>query len=401
MRILILNHFPLVGSGSGTFTHNLACHLKIKGHQPWVIAPGHQETFESFPLTTIYFKSPDYPPHPDSLLFNFPTFTIHSFSNTTFGQLSPHQRQQYFDAWQTSIEEVVEAHQPDIIHSQHIWGASYFAIQTGIPTVVSSHGTDLIGYDKYPVYREMAEEVAEKAAHIIVNSHKGLEWIEALYQLPAEKLSLIWNGYDDAVFRFDCPSRRAVLKNFGLSPSRHLVLFVGRLAEIKGVDILLEAATEYEEKLGDVQTLIVGAGELRSQLEAQAAQLQLKKVHFLGYQTPSVLANLYNIANLCVFPSHSEIFGLTALESLACGTPVVATAQGGFLDLITPDVGQLVPVDDANALADAIIHQIRNEAKRKIKTATIRNIVQSFSWSTQVDKMIEVYQQVIRECQTS
>jgi glycosyltransferase involved in cell wall biosynthesis len=175
------------------------------------------------------------------------------------------------------------------------------------------------------------------------------------------------------------------------------VSFVGKLTEFKGVDVLLDAAAIYERELGDVATLIIGDGELKARLKTQAQQLGLTGVHFLGHQPQPEVARILNIADVSVVPSRVEPFGLVAVEAMACGTPVVATNEGGLPDFIDEQVGRLVAVDDSEALAWAIIGELQSDAKGQKGPHAANYALEGFSWSSQVDKMLEVYAEVLGE----
>ena len=143
------------------------------------------------------------------------------------------------------------------------------------------------------------------------------------------------------------------MRKFGVSKDyEHVVSFVGKLTDFKGVDVLLDAASMYEDD--DTLTLISGDGKLRGSLEEQAKSLNLENVRFLGNQPQTVLKDIYNIADVSCVPSRREPFGLVAAEAMACGTPVIATNEGGLPDFINEKVGTLVPVDNPEQLSFAV-----------------------------------------------
>ncbi len=190
--------------------------------------------------------------------------------------------------------------------------------------------------------------------------------------------------------------RDEVLKDHGLEPgTKYLIVFTGKLAEFKGIDVLLQAAAIYETTLGDVSTLIVGDGGLLSNLQTLASELDLRGVHFLGHQAQEEVARLMNVSDLAVVPSRVEPFGLVAIEALACGTPVVATNQGGLQEVINESVGTLVDVDDSLGLAAAVIREIETDSKSVKGPVAAEYARNGFSWSTQVGKMIELYETAI------
>jgi glycosyltransferase involved in cell wall biosynthesis len=98
-------------------------------------------------------------------------------------------------------------------------------------------------------------------------------------------------------------------------------------------------------------------------LRAQAEQLDLKGVHFLGHQAQTDVAELFNVSDVSTGPSRVEPFGLVAVEALACGTPVVPTNEGGLPDFVDERLGTLVDVGDTPGLAKAIANEIKAATK--------------------------------------
>jgi glycosyltransferase involved in cell wall biosynthesis len=398
MRVLLANHFPLEGSGSGIYTQNVARELVAKGHDALAITPAHtpQEGFP-FEVRTILFSPEPRGATPGRLGFNFPCFTTHPLSNTTYADLSAQQRQAYVSAFESAIQDAVRDWHPEVIHAQHLWVTGYVAKGTSMPYVATAHGTDLMGFRKYPAWKSMALEGARGAAAVIAISQQVARDARDLYGLAEEQIQLVMNGFDQAIFRVMAVDRAAFFQRHDLPDSPdHVVSFVGKLTHFKGVDVLLEAASIYEPLLGNVLTLIVGAGELRPELEAQAARAQLRGVHFLGHQPQTEVAVVYNLAGVSVVPSRVEPFGLVAVEALACGTPVVATNEGGLPDFVDDRVGALVEVDDPQALAGAIVHELSTQAKASKGPYAAEYALAGFSWSTQVEKMLAIYAQALQ-----
>ncbi len=400
MRVLLINHFPLEGSGSGIYTQNVARELTRKGHDALVISPAHEEqTGFPFEVITILF-SPDHFPEGDAerLPFNFPCFTTHPLSTTTFADLSAAQRDAYVEAFRSATAEAVAGWKPDVIHAQHLWVTGYVAHDTSVPYVATAHGTDLMGIHKYEQWRAIALEGAFHASAIIAISRQVAEDTISLYGVPPERIRLIMNGFDESIFRVMSVDRAQVLAEHGIHGDfDHVVSFVGKLADFKGVDVLLDAGAIYEKSLQRTLTLIVGDGELRGALEAQAGNLGLKGVHFLGHQPQTELAKIFNLAEVSVVPSRVEPFGLVAVEALACGVPVVATNEGGLPDFVNERVGVLVDVDDAGALAAAIISEVRSDARGHKGPYAAKYALENFSWGGRVDEMIGVYDEVLHK----
>jgi glycosyltransferase involved in cell wall biosynthesis len=148
---------------------------------------------------------------------------------------------------------------------------------------------------------------------------------------------------------------------------KKIVSFAGKLANFKGVDILLAAVKLYEDRKPETITLIVGDGDEREKLHQQARDLKLKTVHFFGNVPQPELRCVYNIADVNLVPSRREPFGLVAIEAMACGAPVIATDQGGLPDFVNESVGGLVKPEDAEDLAAKIIEVLERQQKPEFK----------------------------------
>jgi len=396
MRVLVINHFPLEGSGSGIYTKNLAKELTRMGHKVKVIFPENQKVPpEIFEIRPIFFKSKNSKYY--DIDFNFPCFTSHPRSNTTFYQLNKKQIKDYIDIMSRVTREEADKFKPDIIHAQHLWIAPFAAHKTGIPYVVTAHGTDLKGFIQDRRYHPYALKGARNAQRVITISKQVDREVNKLYSLEDEKRILIYNGYDTSLFKVKNVSREEVLEKFGINDIlKYIVFFAGKLAYFKGVDILLKAAKIYENQLNEkVGTLIAGNGVLYEELKKLKEFLKLKRTFFLGHVTQEQLVDLYNIADVSTVPSRSEPFGLVAVEALACGTPVVCTNQGGLPDFINEDIGALVDVEDDFALAEAIINELVRFDKKERKKRAQEYAIKNFSWKTTIKEVERIYQEAI------
>ncbi len=371
MKILMINHFPLAGSGSGTYTKNLAVHLAELGHEVTVVLPENTTDYEEVPgirLHPVFFEPeagvPAVPPQ-NALPFNFPCFTSHPRSTVTFEDLTAAEMEQYIGAFSAAIRDEVEHHRPDVIHGQHVWILSSLAAGLGVPLVLTAHGTDLIGYDKWPYLRSHAAKAIGACAAVITISKDNSQLVAEHFPDHADRICQMRNGYDPSIFFTADLTREEVLGPYGVEPEfyegRRIVLFAGKLARVKGVDFLLEAVKRYENEDPATVTLIVGDGDERQNLEKQAADLGLKTVRFLGNVLQPALCRLYNIADVSVVPSRSEGFGLVAVEAMACGIPVVAADVGGLPGIVNDSVGALAKPEDPESLTDAILRILRRE----------------------------------------
>jgi glycosyltransferase involved in cell wall biosynthesis len=291
------------------------------------------------------------------------------------------------------MDQAVAEFHPHIVHANHVWVASNAAHRTGLPYVITCHGTDLMGFERGPRYRNLALAAADNAHGVIAISRQVRADAIETYRLPNEKVHLIWNGFDADCFKVLAGvTKEEVLAGFGVTATdKPLISFVGKFTRFKGIDVLLKAAAIYEKELPGVQTLLAGHGGLWEEMHTLRAELKLKGIHFLGHQPQHEVARLYNAADVSVVPSRVEPFGLVAVEALACGTPVVATDEGGLPDFIDKSVGALVPVDDPEGLAQAIIGEVVNGTKQTKGHHASQYALDKFTWSQQVAKMIDLY----------
>ncbi|MBQ7144452.1 MAG: glycosyltransferase [Oscillospiraceae bacterium] len=179
--------------------------------------------------------------------------------------------------------------------------------------------------------------------------------------VPAGKIRLIPNAVDLAAF--EGADGAAVRRELGIPAEDFMLLFAARFVEGKGHLILLDALRRLRERTArPVWAVLPGVGELLEPVKAAASDLD--RVLFPGYR--SDMAGFYAAADVTVCPSESETLSLLLLESLASGTPVIASAVGGMLDIVTPehDCGLSFPVGDAAALADAILRLMEDPALR-------------------------------------
>ena len=190
----------------------------------------------------------------------------------------------------------------------------------------------------YNLYRKEAEKSAKQSERIIVISDAQEKQFNNLFPGNEEKVRLLENGYDTKVFYQDKTVKREdiVPSLIGKENSDYddMVLFVGKFADFKGIDALLDSARIYEKvskKQGKkIETIIVGSGVLDDKLRNQAQTLQLENTHFVGRKNHDEICKLQNLATVSLIPSRNEPFGLVVIEGTACGHPVIATNSGGI-----------------------------------------------------------------------
>lgn len=392
MRVLLMNHFPLQGSGSGVYTVNIARALVRKGHEVCIIMPENEVLAEldvdGIRLHPVYFDSCS----ADALDFDFPCFTTHPRSVMTFYELDDAQVAAYEGVFRAAIEDEIAAFDPDVIHCGHIWLQASYAADYGIPLIITAHGTDLIGFQKSERFREQARKAFDTADAIITISKDSTALVNKLFGEP-EKVHLVRNGYDPTVFYPDESSVAEVLTRFDIDGDYDdIVSFAGKFAHFKGIDILLNAAALYERD--GVATIIAGDGELFGEMTALAKELGLRHVHFVHNQPHDVLRHLYSCATVSLLTSRNEPFGLVAIEALACGAPVIASDEGGPLDIITPEVGLLFQSENPEDLAREVQLVLDGDIDFD-REEVARYALENYSQDVSIDELIALYEAAI------
>ena len=232
----------------------------------------------------------------------------------------------------------------DVVHS-HYWLSSWvgreLSQELAIPHVVTFHTLSLIKMQSRAGEEEQSErsvietKVIATADRIIAFSPHERDAMARLYAADANKITLVPCGVDLEVFR---PlNQKAVRSSLGLNGEK-ILLYVGRVEPIKGLDLLVETAAQMDSEDG-VRMIVVGADVNGDREMDRVRQLAREKdledkIDFVGQVDHDDLPLYYNAADVCVVPSYYESFGLVALESMACGTPLVATRLGGLSTII-------------------------------------------------------------------
>ena len=173
------------------------------------------------------------------------------------------------------------------------------------------------------------------------------------------------------------------------------LFFLGRLEARKGIDFLIKTIPIVKEKLRDIQLFIGGDGVLKSYLDNFIKKNNLENnVHLLGTIDDAALNEWYNKVSVVIIPSVFEGFGLTAIEAMACGTPVIATDVDALRDVIEDGAnGLLVPYNDTKMLSTKILYLLANKAERLKFSINGRKKVQTvYNWDNITQEILRVYE---------
>lgn len=238
----------------------------------------------------------------------------------------------------------------DLVHAQ--WFIPQGILQSFVkkPYIITGHGTDVTTMNKN-IFKALKKRAATKAKHVVTVSERLKNIIREFSDIPEDKLSIISMGCNTKSF-----GQQHRKENFFGQGERKVVLFTGRLVEVKGLEYLIEAVKDL-----DVLLAIVGSGPLRETLQKQAEPIA-NKVVFLGSKTHDELKTIYASADMFVAPSitasdgSQEGFGLVIIEAMASGLPVIGSQSGGIVDIIQHEEnGLLCPEKDSKQIAENII----------------------------------------------
>lgn len=294
----------------------------------------------------------------------------------------------------------------DIVHShywQSAWAGGILARKGKIPQVVMFHTLGEVKNrarisEQEPAMRIHHERLAAHRADAIVTAsdhERGL--LQRYYGADLAKMTTVPCGVD--LDHFTPMDRTAARAELGLSPGAPVLMWVGRLEKLKGVDILIDAVAQLDER--DFTLLIVGGDEhaeaLKAELRAQAEAAGVTaNVRFEGAVPHERLPLYYNAADVCVVPSYYESFGLVAVEAMACGTPVVASRVGGLVSTVTDGVtGYLIPWRCPEPFAEKLEVLLNNPELRANFGRTARTSVERFRWPIVALRMADLYDHVL------
>jgi glycosyltransferase involved in cell wall biosynthesis len=287
----------------------------------------------------------------------------------------------------------------NVLHCHGLYPSGYLAALLGVPYVLTSHGGDVYADGvrlRKPVLHERHRRAVQAADRLIAISSFTRDGFLRL-GARAEQIVEIPNGVH--LDELTAPAPRPDDLDGRIQAGRYL-LYIGRLARRKGVDVLLRALA----RVRDVRLVVAGGGVERPNLEALAGELGLgERVVFVGPAHGASKAWLFQNALATVVPSRmSEAFGLVVLESYATGKPVIAARHPGLASLVRDGAtGHLVPPEAPEALASAIDALLADTGRRAAMGEAGRRFVEGYTWRAVARRHIELYHQVGRDAQRS
>ncbi len=308
----------------------------------------------------------------------------------------------------------------DLIHA-NFWMSGLVATEIkktlSIPFVITFHALGRVRRlhqgeaDEFPEARfEIEDRVVAEADHIIAECPQDEEDLIRLYNADPARVTIIPCGFDQSEFwPISKPLARIAL---GLDPDEKIILQLGRMVRRKGVDNVIQAFGRLvKEHQVSARLLIVGGetDEPNSRATPELGRLQAlaeaegiaEKVTFVGRRGREALKYYYSAADIFVSTPWYEPFGITPLESMACGTPVVGANVGGIKFTVRDgETGYLVPANDPDALAERLAHLYKHPKLLSVfRKQAIRRANDLFTWRRVADAVAALYEEVLNICQ--
>lgn len=245
--------------------------------------------------------------------------------------------------------------------------------------------------------KRVVPQSVRRAQHVIADSQATARDLTALYDVPLERITVIYSGVDARFCPLDAPSSAldAARRKHALGDAP-FVLTVGTLQPRKNHLTLVRAFAQVARRLPDLQLVIAGGrGWMYDDVMGEIACLHLgERVRFIGFVDDADLPDLYRAARVFAFPSLYEGFGLPPLEAMACGVPVVAS-NAASLPEVVGDAGLLVDPLDVDGLAEALTRAAADEVWRAQAIARGLARARQFTWRRAAEQLLAVYDAVL------
>ena len=309
---------------------------------------------------------------------------------------------------QATANRVVADHGPfDVVHA-HDWlvGHAAAGLKTtwDLPLVATVHATERgrhQGWLPGPINRLIHQYewwLTWEARRIVTCSRFMRAQVLDSFGPPAADVDVVPNGV--ALRDFELPDDEVAAFRRTLAPAgTNVVLFAGRLEYEKGVQTVLDALDDLEDRVGPTVFLVAGVGTYSDELHARVEELGLEdRVRFTGFLHDHELRLHYAAADVAVAPSIYEPFGLVAIEAMACGTPVVVGDTGGLREIVAGGHGLRFTPQDADELADELERVLSDEelATRLVRRGR-RRIATRYDWHRVAEATLDVYERAVAE----
>ena len=369
-----INCYPTYG-GSGVVATELGKALALQGHQVHFISYAMPHRLSSF-VENIYYHEVE--------MSNYPLF----------------EHQLYGLSLTSKMLEVIEYEELDLLHVHYAIPhaiSGYLAKQIlkksnkDIKLVTTLHGTDITLAGLEPSFLPLVKFSIEESDGVTAVSRFLKEKTITNYHIDKE-IEVIHNFIDTKTYK---PQPNEIFRKHIAPEGEKILVHVSNFRKVKRVSDTILILEQVKKEL-PCKLLLVGDGPDRSDCERLARELNLQEdVKFLGKQDN--LPEILSASDLFLMPSQSESFGLSALEAMSCGVPVVSSSVGGLPELILQnETGFIAEFGDVDRMAKYTIDLLKNDRKRKIFSKNSRNrAIKNFETNLLIPKYIEYYEKIL------
>jgi D-inositol-3-phosphate glycosyltransferase len=332
-----------------------------------------------------------------------PGFRVHHVTAGPATTLERHEFPLYVDEFTDAVATSFRCTGiPDAIHANYwLSGLSGHRLkhELNIPLIMTFHTLERVKADSFE--GESEERAKQEAAifacadAVLASCEVEAEQIVRFYDAAPSRVYVVPLGVQHAFF---APGHRPQARRaLGIDPEATMLLFVGRLQSLKGVDLALETLIELRRRGRNALLAIIGGPsgtdgrETLARLHERVAQAGvIDHVSFVAPQAHQLLSSWMRAADVTLVPSRSESFGLVALESSGCGTPVVASDVGGLKTLVEPGVnGFLIETRDPSVWADAVEVTLDLEHSTAMSTSAVL-LARGYTWKKAAESLVEL-----------
>ncbi|HJJ12601.1 MAG TPA: glycosyltransferase family 4 protein [Clostridiaceae bacterium] len=390
MKILMLTweYPPRVVGGIARVVHDLSHRLIKDGHEVTVVTykEGNVEDFEDDNGVKVY-RVNNYMINPNNFIDWIMQLNFNLISKAT---------------------EIINKEGPfDVIHA-HDWLVAYAAKTLKdsfkTPIIATIHATEAGRnsgiHDEVQRYINDTEwMLTYESTEVIVNSNYMKNELQRLFGLPYEKINVVPNGVNLNLYN-------GVEKDYNFrrqyaADNEKIILYVGRLVYEKGIQNLIAAMPKVLNGYHDSKLIIAGKGGMIDELRDEVRRLNIEnKVYFTGYLNLNQVTKMYKCADVAVFPSTYEPFGVVALEGMLSGTPVVVSDVGGLNEIVQHrENGMKSYAGNPNSIADSILELLYNPGLgAEVSRAAKAKVKAQYNWNKIAQDTHFIYQKAI--CQT-
>ena len=336
---------------------------------------------------------------------------VHLYPIKTKHAKGPRQRVEYMIGIRRLLREIRRTQPIDLIHQLNpvFTGLSLALLGAGLPLALGPY----VG--SWPPESESKRRFSTPSLQLRLLSHGRAAFArlqqsfadlllittpDAISRIPAaasltSRIRVLPHGIDSSAFPPAANTSDALTE-----PSDHrppTILFYAHVWHGKGLDTLLDAFDRIVEAVPGVRLTVAGDGDDLPALKERAALLtHADHVSFLGVWSRDKAVELFHQAAVYCLPSRGEPFGMTALEAMSCATPLVATKAGGLGYLVQPGGGRLVPMNDPDSLANALIELLSNPAERAAMARFNRTLVETvYAWERVAERLESLYEETL------